>query len=83
MCLEDSSPKASTPEGKFSYVKSDSPSAYQSSCDQQLQTTNKDTLETIIEGPLESIAEVENVEECDTNVILEDDTECKYTKENH
>lgn len=68
MCLEDSSPKASTPEDKFSYMKSDSPPAYQSTIEQQTMT--KETLETIIEGPLESIPEAENVEESDVNVIL-------------
>lgn len=79
MCLEDSSPKASIPEGKFSYVSPDSPSAYQSSIDQQ--TVAKDTLETIIEGPLESIPEVENVEESSVNVTLEGDRECKWPKD--
>lgn len=61
MCLEDASPKASTPEEKFSHMKPESIPVFQSSIDQQ--TSAKDTLETIIEGPLESIAEVENVEE--------------------
>lgn len=68
MCLEDTNPKASTPEEKFPNVKLGSSPIFQSSSDQQ--TAVKDTLETIIEGPLETIAEVENVEEsykCDMN----------------
>lgn len=75
ICLEDTSPKASTPDEKFSYLKPDSTSAYQSSSDQP--TVPKDTLETIIEGPLESIAEAENVEESGMDVILGSDKECK------
>ncbi|MPC16360.1 Bestrophin-3 [Portunus trituberculatus] len=70
VCLEEASPKASSSEGKFSYMKPEPGSVFQSSPDQQV--VPKDTLETIIEGPLESIAEVEHVEEresykCDTN----------------
>ncbi|KAK8394081.1 hypothetical protein O3P69_006349 [Scylla paramamosain] len=70
VCLEEASPKASSSEGKFSYMKPESGSVFQSSPDQQVAP--KDTLETIIEGPLESIAEVENVEEsykCDTSKL--------------
>ncbi|KAG0717588.1 Bestrophin-3 [Chionoecetes opilio] len=59
VCLEDTSPKASTPEGKFTYVKPECASVFQSSGDQP--TATKDILETIIGGPLQSIPEVENV----------------------
>ena len=61
VCFEDTSPNTSTPEGKFSYLKPESSSAFVDHHDQQAAT--KDTLETIIEGPLESIPEVENAEE--------------------